>query len=116
MNPYGAARYPCDEERQAWPLPEPSPWHPLDELFPRFYADRVAIGAAAGAFCAYQLYPAEMNDWEVRHLGAGVTIGLLVWVTVAFPFAWLGDRIDPSPKGEKGWRRSDTVMTGSRSY
>ncbi|MGZ3285958.1 MAG: hypothetical protein ACXU89_18635 [Xanthobacteraceae bacterium] len=59
----------------------------------------VAIGAAVGAFCAYQLYPAEMNDWEVRHLGAGVTIGLLVWVIVAFPFAWLGDRIDPSPKG-----------------
>jgi len=43
----------------------------------------VAIGAAAGAFCAYQLYPAEMNDWEVRHLGAGVTIGLLVWFIVA---------------------------------
>ncbi|MGA7997336.1 MAG: hypothetical protein WCA28_20875 [Bradyrhizobium sp.] len=54
----------------------------------------VAIGVAAGAFCAYQLYPAEMNDWEVRHLGAGVTIGLLVWVIVAFPFAWLGGRIN----------------------
>jgi threonine/homoserine efflux transporter RhtA len=61
----------------------------------------VAIAAAAGAFCAYQLYPAEMNDWELRHLGAGVTIGLLVWVIIAFPFAWLGDRIDPSPKSQK---------------
>jgi len=61
----------------------------------------VAIGAAACAFCAYQMYPTEMNDWELRHLGAGVTIGLLVWVIVAFPFAWLGDRIDPSPTGEK---------------
>ena len=58
----------------------------------------VAIGAAAGGFCIYLMYPAEMNAWELRHLGAGFTIGAFVWVIVAFPFAWLGDRIDPSPK------------------
>ena len=61
----------------------------------------VAIGAAAGAFCAYLMYPAEMNDWEQRHLGASITVGLLVWCVVAFPFAWLGGCIDPSPKGEQ---------------
>jgi hypothetical protein len=61
---------------------------------------RWPVSPSAPPFCAYQMYPTEMNDWEQRPLGAGVTIGLLVWVIVAFPFAWLGDRIDPSPKGE----------------
>ncbi len=57
----------------------------------------IATGAAAAAFCFYLMYPAEMNDWELRHLGAGVRIGLLVWCLVALPFAWLADRIDSSP-------------------
>ena len=61
----------------------------------------IAAGAAGAAVCFHLMYPAKMDDWEPGHLGAGVTIGLLVRCLVALPFAWVADRIDPSPDSTK---------------
>jgi hypothetical protein len=66
----------------------------------------ITAGAAVGAMWADLNWPAVAADnynghHVLRALGLVVFGGLGLWLLVAWPFAWLSERINPAPEGKK---------------
>jgi hypothetical protein len=66
----------------------------------------VALGGVCAAAWADLMWPAvAAENYQSRHafraLALDIVGGLFVWWAVAWPFAWLAERINPSPRQVK---------------